>query len=217
MSDWFDTFTREARARDVPAEVIADVTAEVRARCRDGAVDPLEEYGDPALYARAVEETTPVTPVRTRLGGALAPALLAPLTGVIGWQLGSRSVRAALDGSAVEITGGDLVWWAILLVGTAAVVGVVTRLFRNTILLAAFGVAFIGCALLAGLYMQEQIAVVPLIPTVIGAVLFLALSVIIWRRAEALHPADDETLTRIAPWTFPILTALQGLLTWILA
>lgn len=216
MSQWFETFTREAQARGVASEVIADVTSEVRARCRQKGTEPEAEYGDPALYARAVAETAPAPkPARPRLSRPLIPALLAPIAGVIGWQLGSRSVRAALEGGAVEISGGDLVWWAILLVGTIAMVGIVTRLLRNTILLAAIGVAFIGCAFLAALYLQEQVAGLPLPAAAIGAVAFLAASVVIWYRAEVLH-GNDETLARLAPWTFPILTAAQGLLTWVL-
>lgn len=219
MSDWFDDFIREAQRREVADEIIASVTAEIRAECAAQDTSPHTEYGDPVLYAQAVMETTPAiapSPPQRR-ARELARILAAPLTGVIGWQLGSRSVGAALEGTGVEVTSGDLVWWVILLVATVGVVGVLTRILRHTILLTALGVALIGTALLAALYLQAEIAVIPLLFSGLGAVAFLAVSVIVWRRTAPLKPGSDEALAAVAPWTFPILTLLQAAMTWVLS
>lgn len=216
MSDWYEIFSREASTRDVPASVIRDVAAEVRSRCEKAGLDPVAEYGDPMLYARAVDETTPRESARQSFDISLIPAFLAPLAGVIGWQLGSRSIRAALDGTPVVITGGDLVWWAILLVGTVAVVGFLTRVLRRSLLLVAAAVALLGAAVLAAMYLQEPVSSIPLMVATTGAVAFLIASVVIWLRTEALLPRAPLE-RRLAPWTFPLLTILQGLITWALS
>lgn len=220
MSDWFATFTREAEARGVPGEVIRDVTADVRRETGTTGQDPAHAFGDPALYARAVEETTersaPEAPAPDLSGAELVLWLLGPLAGVVGWQLGSRSIRAWLEGSDIAVSGGDLVWWAILLVGTVAVVLWFKRVLKRTLLWVALGVAFIGLALLAALYMQGQVAQVPLLAGGIGSLLFLAASVVAWKRADRLQPPAADPIVRMAPWIFPILTALQGAMTALL-
>lgn len=220
MSDWFDTFTREARVRGVPDEVIHDVATEVRAETEVSGQDPARAFGDPALYARAVDETTP-RPAPTDPGAGVPAAevvlsLLGPLAGVIGWQLGSRSIRAWLDGTDIAVSGGDLVWWAILLVGTVAVVLWFKRVLRRTLLWSALGVAFVGLALLAALYLQDQVAMVPLVAGAVGSLVFLASSVVAWKHADRLQPPATDPLVRLAPWIFPILTALQGVMTVLL-
>ncbi len=220
MSTWFDAFTREAQARGVPAGVIRDVAGEVRAETETSGQDPAEAFGDPALYARAVDETTPRQappgkgPARSR--AEIVLSLLGPLAGVIGWQLGSRSIRAWLAGGDIAVSGGDLVWWSILLVGTVAVVLWFKRVLRRTLVWLAVGVAFVGMAVLAALYMQEQVAMVPLLAGATGSVVFLAASVVAWKRADRLQAPADDPLIRLAPWIFPILTALQGAMTVLL-
>lgn len=220
MSDWFATFTREARARGVPGEVVREVAGEVRQETSETGQDPADAFGDPALYARAVDETTVrPEPVREAPGvprSELVLWLLGPLAGVVGWQLGSRSIRAWLERTDIAVSGGDLVWWAILLVGTVAVVLWFKGLLRRTLLWVALGVAFIGLALLAALYMQGQVAQLPLVAGAVGSVLFLAASVVAWKRADRLQPPAADPIVRLAPWIFPILTALQGGMTVLL-
>lgn len=198
---WFDTFTATARELNVPEPVITEVAAEVREKSDD----PVIDYGDPALYARALADTVPQRPT----GAEVVLASLGPLAGVLGWQFATRGVQGMLDGADVAITTGDLLWWAALLAGTVAVVAYFTGAMRKGILLAAGLVALAGLALLASLYLTGEVWTMTALVSLAGGVLFLVVSVVLWWRYLQLRPTQDR-LAQLAPWTFVILTALQA-------
>lgn len=210
MTDWFRSFEESAHELGVDGRTVRTIMDEVREETSRSGDTPVQAYGPPALYARAVAETS--LPEPSPPTGTVALALMGPLAGMIGWQLGSRTIRAALDGTDITVTGGDLVWWAVLLFGSCMVVLHLMKVLRNSLVVIGAGAALVALAVLAGMYLQAPLTTLPLVAAGFGAVLFLAVSVFLWTRSDSTRPPAADPLVRLAPWTFPVLTLVQGLL-----
>lgn len=218
---WLDEMTIELRLRNVRGDAIGDALAAVETHCAESGERPVDAFGDPHEYARALDFRPPQFSDNRPSGWA---KVLGPIAaGLVAANLVPGVVRALFDGSAVAISWSDLVSVALL-----ALVVVVFIKFRQPLLHhKLLGIPYLGVAV-AMLAMLPTLlpAVAFTLPTGVAialVVVFLSASVLgMWWQRYALDDPiiDPRTRERTSPlltvltiWLFPIVALGTGLLT----
>ncbi|MGA8993531.1 MAG: hypothetical protein WB441_04395 [Nocardioidaceae bacterium] len=227
---WSEAFLIELRVRGVAGSQIGAALAEVETHCAESGETAHAAFGDARSYATALD--LPPSPDQT---ASLRDELPSGGLGLGGMLLTLAAVGAWRSGTGVDVTVGSVAVLVILIVGIALIVRYAAPLLRaiatNPWFAIVFAVApvavFVGVLLLFG---RTVLLTMPMAPSLVVGVLALAASTFLaLRRAGTLEdpvvgpaaadgagtlkisPTLDRIGGRLAPWLFPLLTAVMCL------
>lgn len=224
---WRDDFLVELRLLGVPGTEIGDALVTVDSHVAESGESAQEAFGDPVPYAREL----------ARSRGDAAPSwsitrwtVLGNVAGLLGLLATTRALGAWLDGARIEVTVGETLGLALLLVLVAVVLRWSGRLVRLIVehrvavpLLAP--VVLIGSFVALLLLFRQPLVEVGVAPVAVAGVLLLAVCV---AAAWVDTPPDGDEITAPgqartpSPWArlgtaavLPILTLVMLGFTWL--
>lgn len=181
---WRDAFVLALRMRDLPPTAIADHLKLVETHCAESGEGAQEAFGDPADYA---DTLAPLPSERPRDLAALVPPA------VVGLLAGSLLVEGVIGltaGRPVEVTTGDLVAGAVLLVAALLAVTLLFRLRRPLLPTFAVAVGAVVLAVLLDLGLTTSVAELPA-----WLALVLALALLVGMVVATVRAAQDQRIT----------------------
>lgn len=222
---WIEELVTELRLLDVPGPRIGDALATVEQHLVETGDSVEEAFGPAKDYARAVAES------QVRAGGTDRVTVLSSTLGVLGIILAPRALAAALEGTRVSVTTGDLAALALLGVLIAGVIAFATPILRTItenrkggfILWVLSGV--IVTSAMVGLFLLWRTTLMTLTPWLVGGLALAGVAGAAWlssrQHLDLIATPDGRTLgghgsARLAnTLLFPGLALLMCLVTWL--
>lgn len=217
---WLDTFTLELAHRGVSGRDIGDAKASVESHLADSGESAEDAFGDPVVYAQALEFSGSRAPKFPRV---LLPALL----GILGLMYYLPAIGPAVQGQPVSFTGTEFALFVVIGLSMLLVVKNIFRLVKRWWILLAIWAAVVGIGVLASLLplllnLPELEANSAIVATLSGV---LIIGAGFWTRAEIANSdnlvtppnaaqtedtdgAVERVMVALAPWLITVGAAI---------
>lgn len=222
---WREDFVVELRLLSVPGARIGDALLTVEAHVVEAGEPASEAFGDARTYAREIAAATGAAGTGWRVGAA---TVVSTLLGLVGMLVTVAAFGGWLDGGPVEVTTGELVGLAVLvLLASTLFLDATLRVVVEHRWLALLAPAVL-VGVVVGLYglFAEPLLTVPALPLGLAGVLLLVVSTVVsWFDG----PADGDRITApgqgrgpvrgvrvFSALVLPLMTLLLLALTWAL-
>ena len=205
MDEWRDELLVELRMLGVSGDRIGAALAEVDAHCADSGETPVEAFGPPRAYARALLPVTD-TPTAGRRTVVAAAGAVATMCGILCLLAGALGLAQQ---APATIAAGDVVMFSAVTV-LASISPVLLPYLRRPVVAVPFFALSLG-AMSAPSVWQRTVAHLPASP-LFSAGLMLLLAVRLGIRAD--HVRDPRTgqetfrVPRFAAWWFEMFLAV---------
>lgn len=217
---WLDNFTLELAHRGVSGRDVGDAKASVESHLADSGEAAEEAFGDPVLYAQALEFSGSRA---AKIPRVLVPALL----GILGLMYYLPAIGPAVQGQPVSFTGTEFALFTVLGLSMLLIVKNIFRLVKRWWIMLAIWAAVVGVGVLASLLpllldLPEVQANSAIVATVSGV---LIVGAGFWTRAEIANSDDlvtppnatrtedtngaaERVMVALAPWLITIGAAI---------
>lgn len=232
---WIDEFVVELRLRGVGGAAIGDAAAAAESHAAESGESLESAFGDPRPYARELE-FRPDQMDQTGLRDWVV-ALSPTACGLIALSLGPSTARAALVGSDIAVTWGQIAGLVLLALGVVLLVRALRAVIERPVVAAlTFGGLFAVVGSVMMLFDAPAFGMPVWLGGTLTAVLLLASVILDLRGAKDLGDPVTDPLTgadrfddgsadtrradraiRLQPWLFPVVTAALSALAWFTA